>query len=485
MNWFLLFEIIYILAIILVCLRIIYDTRSTTKTLAYLLLVIFVPLLGMIIYFTFGVNYRKRKIYSKKLIANEELSEQLRQNILKYSQENFLHARTMLEPSRELAFMLANDAMSPLTAGNSVKLLINGENKFPEVIRAIQQAKKFIHIEYYIYEDGEIGRTLENLLIQKVNEGVEVRFIYDDFGSRSIRRKQVPRLRKAGVQTFPFYKVNFLMFANRLNYRNHRKIIVVDGEIGFVGGINVSDRYINHPDNPGKLYWRDTHVMIEGPGVHYLQYLFLCDWNFCAEECLVPNDDFFPPIHTLPQKDNKMVQIAASGPDSDTPTVLFSMLQAIHLASEEILITTPYFIPGESILDALIVSALGGVSVKLLVPKNSDSFVVDAAARSYYEDLLDAGVEIYLYHKGFVHAKTMVTDRKTAIVGTANMDNRSFDLNFEVNAIIYDEAVANELRQIFFDDLQHAEKLSPETWRNRPVTAQMLEKTARLVSPLL
>jgi cardiolipin synthase len=225
-------------------------------------------------------------------------------------------------------------------------------------------------------------------------------------------------------------------------------------------------------------------LRIDGLGVHYLQYLFLCDWNFCANDDLQPNELFFPKPSML-LKGNKIVQIAAIGPDSETPTILFSLLQAINLATKEILITTPYFIPDESLIDAIIVAAMSNVSVKLLVPGRSDSRLVNAAVLSYYDDLLNAGVEIYLYNKGFIHAKTLVADRKIAIVGTANMDYRSFDLNFEVNAIVYDEALANELGNVFFEDLKEAEEITLEAWNARPKYKQLLEKSTRLVSPLL
>ncbi|WP_315824320.1 cardiolipin synthase [Paraflavitalea speifideaquila] len=292
-------------------------------------------------------------------------------------------------------------------------------------------------------------------------------------------------MRAGGVQVFPFHKIIFIALANRLNYRNHRKIIVVDGEVGFVGGINVSDKYINNTQDPQKLFWRDTHLRIEGTGVHFLQYLFLADWNFCANDHLEPDFGFFPKAHVMSGKGNKLVQMAASGPDSDRPTILFALLQAIYLAQKEILITTPYFIPGESIQEALIVSALSGLQVKLLVPGISDSVFVNTAARSYYGDLLKAGVEIYRYQKGFVHAKTMVTDSKVAIVGTANMDYRSFDLNFEVNAIVYDQEIARELRNNFYEDLKGAEKIDPIAWDDRAWYYEMAEKTARLVAPML
>lgn len=486
LDWLLLAEIAYLLVLGLVCLRIIYDTRSTTKTLAYLLFAIFVPFFGMIFYFSFGINYRHRKMYSKKLYQNDELAAKFNADLLEYSQQTLLENNALIRNHKELTSMLLKDSMSPLTAQNQVKILVNGEEKFPEVLKAIASAQHHIHIEYYIFEDEEIGRTIANALIQKAKEGITVRFIYDDFGSRNIRKNLVPQMKAAGIQAFPFLKVHFILLANRLNYRNHRKIIVIDGNTSFVGGINVSDRYINDSARPKNVYWRDTHLRIDGPGTQYLQYLFLCDWNFCSEDNVEPEPCFFPKIVENSDKENNtMVQIAASGPDSESPSILFSILQAINLATEEILITSPYFIPGESLLDALTIASLSGLSVKLLVPGKSDSLLVNAAARSYYNDLLSAGVEIYQYQKGFVHAKTLVADRKLAIVGTANMDFRSFDLNFEVNAIVYNEKIATQLRSIFYEDLQHARKIDPEIWAKRRWYKQLLEKAARLLSPLL
>ncbi|HSZ35136.1 MAG TPA: cardiolipin synthase [Puia sp.] len=483
MNWLSIFEVVYTVVLIFVCFRIILDTRSITKSLAYLLFAIFVPFAGIIFYFLFGINYRTRKMYSKKLVDDDELSARLNKQIYQYSRKTLDESDAAVQSNKELAFMLLKETLSPLTANNSVKILVNGENKFPEVLKALKEAKNHIHLEYYIYEDDEIGREIEQILIQKAKEGVAVRFIYDDFGSRSIRRTLARRLNENGVKAFPFLRIYFIALANRLNYRNHRKIIVIDGKTAFVGGINVDDRYINKDKN--KTFWRDTHLRIDGPGIQYLQYLFFCDWNFCADEKLHPDQHFFPPEHALPVNGKKIVQIAASGPDSGAPAILFSILQAIGLATKEILITTPYFIPGDGLLDALTIASLSGVKVKMLVPGISDSILVNAAARSYYIDLMRRGVEIYLYNKGFVHAKTMVTDNNIAMIGTANMDSRSFDLNFEVNAIVYDSETADELRAIFYDDLKDAEKIDFHIWRKRPVYKQFFEKAARLVSPLL
>jgi cardiolipin synthase len=424
-------------------------------------------------------------MYSKKLIENTELSDKLLEKIYQYSKQTFNLSDATVQSNEELANLILKDTLSPLTSDNAVKLMVNGENKFPDVLEALKNAKDHIHIEYYIFEDDHIGREIENILIQKVREGIHVRFIYDDYGSRAIRKTMVPRMRSHGIESFPFFKIRFITLANRLNYRNHRKIIVIDGITAFVGGINVSDRYINDIRQPEKLFWRDTHLRIDGPGVQYLQYLFLCDWNFCAELKLEPNDKFFPPLSSIPVKGNKITQIAASGPDSPSPVILYAILQAINLASEEILITSPYFIPNDSLLDALCIAALGGVKVKILVPLRSDSVFVDYAVRSYYSDLLKAGIEVFQYSKGLIHAKTMVCDAKIAMVGTANMDSRSFDLNFEVNAIVYDRQVANELATIFYEDLKDSIKLNETEWTKRSVLQKFMEKAIRLFSPLL
>lgn len=485
MNWNLslswIVGIIYIIILVLICLRIIYETRSTNKTLAYLLFCIFIPLIGIAFYLVFGINYWKKKLYEKKQSQDEKILDQLKKDISLYTEESLRQPDGAAADNNELAAMLIRDLHSPLTHKNSVKLLINGEEKFPELMKVLRDAQHHIHIEYYIYEQDNIGTAIIELLIQKAKEGVEVRFIYDDFGSPSIKKKIERRMREAGIQVYPFHKVHFYLLANRINYRNHRKIIVVDGQTAFVGGINVSDKYIN--SKKGQLFWRDTHLRIDGPGVYYLQYLFITDWNFCCPQPLKPEE-----LHFLTNKVSKediYVQMVASGPDSLQPSILFSILQAIYLAKEEILVTTPYFIPGDSIIEALRIAALSGISVKLLVPGICDSRIVNAASKSNYNDLLQAGVEIYMYQRGFVHAKTLVTDGKLSIVGTANMDHRSFEMNFEVNAIVYDEPFAEQMRKVFFDDLKDSEKIDPERWYKRPAYEQFPEKIARLFSPIM
>ena len=485
MNWILIGEIFYILSILLVCLRVIYDTQNITKTVAYIMLVVFVPILGVIFYFSFGINYRKRKIYSKRIFDNVEVEKTLEKQI-RQEWTGISTSRTeTVGKYGKLANLVLNRSLSPVTDNNNVELLLNGENKFPHVLEVLKNANSHIHLEYYIFEADVIGRKIIDLLIEKAQQGVQVRVIYDDFGSRDIRRKEVARLRNAGVEAFPFYKIKLIALANRLNYRNHRKIIVVDGKVAFVGGINISDKYINEEGQKNALFWRDTHLKIQGPAVKTLQYIFLGDWNYCSGEQLRPDDRFFPEFDTFISDSNKIVQIVASGPDSDTPLIMQSLFQAISLATEEILITTPYFIPGESLKDCLLIAASSGVKVKLLLPGISDSRLVNFAARSYFNRLLNAGVEIYLYQKGFVHAKTLVVDKQLAVVGTANMDIRSFDLNFEVNALVYDWEIAEQLTQTFYNDIVDAVKIDAKQWNNRSIAIQLVEKIAGLLSPML
>ena len=482
MNLVTALTIIYIIILVTVCLRILFETRDTNKTMAYLLFCIFIPVAGILFYLIFGINYWKNKQYYKKTGQDAKLLQQLKKDIAHYSEVALKSSNEALNQNAELASMLIKDLNSPLTGNNQVKLLVNGEQKFPELLTALRVARHHIHLEYYIFEYDSIGTEIIELLIQKAKEGVKVRLIYDDFGSPTIKKKTEQRMREAGVEVNPFHKVHFYLLANRINYRNHRKIVVIDGRTAFVGGINVSDRYINNDKTT--LYWRDTHLRIDGPAVYYLQYLFITDWNFCCPFTLSP-DEFYFPRYPADKNKGSYIQISAGGPDSILPSILFSLLQAIYLAREEILVTTPYFIPGDSIIDALCVAALSGLSVKLLVPGVSDSRLVNAASRSYYTNLLQAGVDIYLYNRGFVHAKTIVTDGMLSMVGSANMDHRSFELNFEANTFVYDRAIANQLRTQFFEDLKYADKIDRDSWLSRPAYRQIAEKLARLFSPVL
>ena len=484
MNWILISKVAYLLIVFLVILRVLYDTRSSIKALAYILFIIFVPVAGMLFYFSFGINYRKRKLYSKKISIDEPLRLRIRNNMNTYS-EAILDSGLIEEKYKTLTEFIRRSGSSPLTANNDVKLLINGEDKFPVLVKALLNAKNHIHLEYYIYENDITGNEIAEILIKKAKEGVEVRFMYDDFGSHGLGKSFIQRLKRAGIQTAPFYKIKWYALASRINYRNHRKIIIIDGKVSFVGGINMSDKYRNDLETKNRLYWRDTHLMITGQATAYLQYLFVCDWNFCSNTKLAYSEVYFPDTSQQEIIENDVVQIAASGPDSSQPLIFYSLLEAISCAKKSIYITSPYFIPGESLMDALIIAIQSGLDVKVLIPGISDSKMVNTAASAYYTELLQYGAKIYKYNKGFVHAKTMVIDNDLSIIGSANMDYRSFDLNFEVNAMVYSKNIANQLTVAFEDDLKVSEQIDKDSWIDRPKYIHLWEKAVRLLSPFL
>ena len=473
--------VLYFIIVLVVSIRIVWSTTTPSKGLAYLLLVITFPIIGILFYLSVGLNYRKSKLYKKKIKFNINAYPRLIENVENYTDQVLKRNQEKLGNFYSLANLLCERNI--LSDDNKAMLITNGEEKFPHVLESLRNAKNHIHIEYYIYEDDDIGREIANILIAKVKEGVKVRFIYDDFGAKNIRKKLVKDLRQAGVEAYPFYKINFIQFANRLNYRNHRKIIVVDGVVGYLGGINVSDKYINTPQS--KLFWRDTHTRIEGLAVANLQFIFLTDWNFCANQDLEFSSVFFPFVDQNLVAGNQLVQIISSGPDSDYPSIMYSYIQSILLAKECVRITTPYFIPDKSFLDAIKIAALSGLEVRLLIPGVSDSWIVNMTSQSYYEELLIAGVKIHKYQKGFVHAKTMVCDHFLSSIGTTNLDNRSFDLNFEINALVYDVEFAKMLTDKFNEDLTHAEEILLDQWKTRPVYIKIIEKTFQLFSSLM
>ncbi|MHA7128116.1 cardiolipin synthase [Algoriphagus namhaensis] len=484
MNWIVLLQVLYLFLILAVVLRVLYDTRSSVKALAYILFIVFVPVVGIFFYFSFGVNYRKNKLYSKKIIQDEKVWQEVKGRLSNYLGSQPI-PHSIHEKYQGLMNFVQKASFSPLTSDNEVQLLINGEEKFPQVLQELRAARHHIHIEYYIYEEDETGKSVADILIQKAKEGLEVRLMYDAFGSNSLSKSFIHKLEGAGVQTAPFFKIKLLALANRLNYRNHRKIIVIDGKTSFVGGINMSDKYRNDGVGQSSLFWRDTHLMLKGSATAYLQYLFMCDWNFCSSAQLTYANSYFPATDPEENFGTGKVQLVSSGPDSTLPSIFYSLLAAVSSAKERLLITSPYFIPDESLMDALIIAAQSGIKVQLLVPGISDSKLVNAAARSYYTELLRFGAEIYLYNKGFVHAKTMVVDGELAIVGSANMDFRSFDLNFEINALVYDPHIAGQLEAAFINDLKDSTKIDPQDWESRPKRMHLWEKFIRLLSPFL
>lgn len=471
-------EAFYLVGIIFLAGKIIMDTRNTSKTLAYLMLIIFLPVVGVIIYFVFGVNYRKNKFYTFKI----ERNEQVYQAVSSYIRET--HHKTLEKHKEEIGQFLTtvnflyNAGHSPVSEGNHAEILINGEGKFDKVFDVLEKAVHHIHLEYYIYDNDEIGNRLADLLIKKAKQGVKIRFLYDDMGSGKIGRKLLNRLKEAGVEVSPVNKITFRLLANRVNYRDHRKIIIVDGAEVFTGGINVSDKYIN--PNP-KQYWRDVHLYMRGEAAFYFQFLFFSNWTFATEKIPEISQHYFTKSK---ETGTSLIQTAASGPDTK-PSIMLSTTSAVLSAKKRIYIVTPYFIPVETVLNAIKQAALSGVDVRLMVPKSGDSVVVNAAAYSYYEELLENNVRIFFYKKGFIHAKTMLIDDIFSSIGTANMDVRSQELNFEVNALVFDQKINGKLQDLFHEDTNDCEEILLDSWRKRPKYKIFFEHLARLLSPLI
>lgn len=452
------------------------ERRDPSKTLAWLLILIFLPLVGFLLYLVFGRHPRKQRITRKKKALNHNL----------YPLDCSLYQSSLPDNSEaqeksRLIELIYNNADFPPTTDNEIRVLTDGQEIFPAFIEAMEKAQKHIHLETYILRDDDIGKTIANLLCTKAEEGVEVRLIYDGLGSRHLSKEYLAKLRTAGVEIAVFFPVKLPFLHRKINFRNHRKILIVDGITGFVGGANIGDEYLGK--NPTIGYWRDTQVRFQGSAVHFLQRIFLQDWHFITGKYL-GNDstDLFPQTKT---NGDHIVQITASGPDSQWEAIMQVYYYTMATAEKSVYITSPYFIPNESILTALKTAALSGVDVKLILPAKPDHKLVFWAAMSYLEELLESGVEIYFYHKGFIHSKVLTVDGIVASIGSANMDQRSFSLNFEVNAFIYDRETALRLEQDFQEDLRHAKKLSLEEFRNRSFGNHLIESIARLFSPLL
>jgi len=477
---------VHFLLAALASIRIMSETRSPAKTFAYLLLVFFLPVAGLFIYLMVGINYRKRKLYNKKLTLNLNFYSDLRKRIFPPAGKMLKEYGGLLGDKEYVARLLLKDNLSPLSVNTNVKLLINGENKYRDLIEAMESAKDHIHLEYYIFASDETGERIAEVLMRKAREGVKVRLIYDDFGSKHMSNAFEKRLKAAGIEVYAFYKIYLILLAQRLNYRDHRKIVVIDGHTGFLGGINIANHYTNEPEYSAKnkVYWRDTHVRLEGSAVYSLQYIFLATWNFCSGQQLKADERYFPVIPAGPPPE-QMVQIVSSGPDSPNSLVFLSFLAAIMTARKRIRITTPYFIPNLTLMDALKAAALAGVEIELLVPEKSDAWIIDLAAVPYYDELILAGVKVYRYKKGFVHAKSMTIDGMMSIVGTSNMDLRSFDFNFEVNAVIYGTETAEALDRTFDEDLKVSELINKEKWKKRGPFRRIQEYSMRLLSSLL
>ncbi len=464
-------SIIFTLVIIITIYVIITENRNPLKSIAWITALLYLPIVGFVLYLFFGQSFRKQKIISKNCIKR-----------IKTSSKNSFERETLFakmpEKSQGLVNLLHQNNDACPYDHNTVEVYTNGQDAFKSVFAEIEKATHHIHVQFFIVESGNIGDNLKDLLIRKAKEGVKVRLIYDSLGSWKLPKKYLNELRSAGVETGSFLKVRLPFFSNKVNYRNHRKLVVVDGKVGFIGGMNVADRYVVG-DNLGN--WRDTLIKIEGQAVHGLQHSFLVDWYFISRS-YITHADYYPEIVT---DGNEIIQTVTSAPDTDWETILQAFCKIIATAKDYVYMQTPYFLPPESLLNTIKVAALSGVDVRLLLSENSDARLTNIASRSYLREIMESGVKVYFYDNGFIHSKTIVADDQISTIGSTNMDFRSFELHFEINSFIYSHDFALKMKEIYMKDLACSKKIELSVWKKRERWKKINESFARLFSPLL
>lgn len=460
----------YFAVVMVLMVNVMLKNRDSVKTLAWMMVFIFLPFVGGILYFFFGRDKRREKLISKRLLAQIKQRELLVGSNTPASEQNDEYL-----PLRNYFFNTSSAVLLPV---DDIEVISDTKLFMTQLLDELDKAKNHIHIQFYIFEDDTIGNLLRDKLIEKAKEGVEVRLIYDSVGCWKVDKSFYESMRYAGIYVESFLKVRFPVFSNKVNYRNHRKVIVIDGVTGFVGGCNIADRYIQ-----GVAWgkWRDTMLRIRGKAVQGLQSSFLIDWYF-SNHSLVSGKRYFPLVES---HSSAKLQVVQSNPVGNVRTVLGGLVKLLSMSRNYIYMQTPYFMPNESFLLALKSAAMSGVDVRLMIPEKSDSAISQYASNSYFADLLKCGVKIYYYSAGFLHSKVIVCDDYVSSVGSVNLDFRSFYHNFEISAFVYDKTVAHRLKEEFINDIKNSRLLIESEYRKRPLKQKCLESLARLFSPLL
>lgn len=478
--------IIIILGAIVVILNIFFslslifiERKDPTTTWAWLLIMLILPGVGFAIYLILGQNFSRERLFKEK----KKLDKNKRLELSKtWKVENIGHRESA--EYLDLRKMNFNHSGAKYTVGNDIKIFYNGEDKFKNLLEDLKNAKKYIHMEYYIFKregKNSIGAKIIELLEKKVSEGVEVRLLVDSMGSYQITKRSLKKFIKDGGKFEIFFPGILPHINTRINYRNHRKIVVIDGEYGYTGGFNVGKEYMNQDEEIG--FWRDTHIRIRGEAVKDLSDRFLMDWCYASKEEIKNFRKFYPKIS---YKHGEVgIQIVTSGPDHNEEYIRNAYIKMINNAKKNVYLETPYFVPDEPVLEALRISVLSGVDVRIIIPEKPDHIIMKWAASAYIGGLIDIGAKVYAYKKGFIHSKTIVVDSQVSTIGTANMDIRSFKLNFEVNSFIFDDRVALEMEEQFFKDIKDSRLITLEEYNNRSVGLRIKESIVRLISPIL
>ncbi len=462
--------VVYFYTIFTTIAFLLFENRNPVKSIAWIFVLLFVPVMGFVCYILIGKKFRTRHIISKRSLRLMELYEA--------SGHRDVSALPLTTAQRSLVNLAMGNSDAPFFEGNSVKIFTDATQLYDKIIEDIENAKHHISLEYYVFCPDKIGRRVMDALKRKAKEGVKVRVIIDDVGSWPFKKKHEEEMTAAGIEMGRFLEARLPFINSRVNYRNHRKILVVDGVVGYTGGVNIADRYI---DGLKWGCWRDTHIRYEGAVVLGLQKVFFEDWYF-VRQSLVDDSVYYPePKRTGEVK----IQTVVSGPDMQWESIMQLFVKAFATATKRIFIETPYFLPPESLITTLQSAALAGVDVRLILPRRSDAPVTLKSSYSYLDEMFKAGIKIYFYHPGFIHSKITVVDDDISFVGSANMDFRSFEQNFELNTIIYDKTVTAQLTDIFEKDLSDSLKIEESTWKSRPRRQKIAESLSRLCSPLL
>jgi len=480
-QWISLLFVISIYAfVIYLIIKTLLQNRNPVSTLSWVMVLILIPFLGIILYLLFGQRVTRRWIFRK--LHFKELQQM---NQIVNSQINHIQSSTAIDDSyllefRKLITLLLRKNKSFISSNNHISIFHNGNDLYEEIYKDLEAATQFIHMQYYIFEDGMVADRIKDILIKKSQAGLNVILILDGIGSRKYSDASILALKENGVEVLIFRPVHFPTLTNKINHRNHRKIILIDGKMVYSGGINISDKYLISYQEKG--FWRDTHLKIEGESVKMFQAIFLMDRYMISKHIFKDLESFFPDTQ---ERKGAYVQIATNSPESDAANVLNAYFTAITTAKRSIKLVSPYFIPEDTLLMALKNAALGGVDIEIILPGITDSTFVQMSARSYVEQLLHDGIKVYFYQKGFIHAKILLVDEMFSMVGTANFDYRSLAHNFEVNTLIYDQAINADLEKQFEKDKQDADLIVLSQWRKRPIKNKLFESVARLTAPLM
>ena len=472
-SWKFIIFCIYQLVVIVTIIHVVMDNRQPAKTMAWALVIWFVPIVGIVFYLFFGINTRKERLVSQR--SMDQLSKR---SMLEFVEQKNL---CLPEEHKPVIDLFVNENFSLPFQNNEVRIYTDGYAFFPALLREIAAAKDHIHIDMYIFADDPLGHLVADALIDKVHEGVEVKLIYDDVGCWNVSHSFFERMREEGIEVVPFLPVRFPSFTSKVNYRNHRKLIVIDGHTGFIGGMNIALRYVKGTKTQP---WRDTMLQITGNGVYSLQRAFLVDWYF-VDRTQISDRKYYP--KNIEQAFNTtLAQVVTSGPVTPYPEIMQGLVRIILSAKHYIYIETPYFLPTEPVSFALKTAALGGVDIRIMVPLRSDAKFVEWASRSYLREMVSAGVKVFYYNAGFLHSKLVVSDDSICTCGSTNVDFRSFENNFEANMFIYDEEVAVRMRDLYLADEQHSTSFTDIPKRVYPSFMKRLgESVVRMLSPLM